>query len=240
VELRELSPAENAVMSVHIRSERGVGREQAEELVPAIRAAAAPYANDAAVQNVLAEGEYDAGHFAEAEAAADRALAADPRSVHALLYKARSEMALARAAHDRSAARWVAIRKLIIAANQIDTDDPRPLIWFFRSYLGQGVKPTANAADGLVRALELAPQDTGLRMTVAHRYLVDGKAAAARATLAPIAFNPHGGEAAELAARVIALLDSGTGTGAALAAWRGPGGDEPDSGEGPPKKDAGK
>lgn len=240
VTLRDLSPAENAVMSGYIRSKRGVGRAQAEELVPAIRAAAAPYPNDAAAQNVLAEGEYDAGHFAEAEAAADRALAADPKSVHALLYKARAEMALAQAAHDRSPARWVAIRKLILAANQIDADDPRPLIWFFRSYLGQGVKPTANAADGLVRALELAPQDTGLRMNVAHRYLVDGKAAEARATLAPIAFNPHGGEAAEVAARIIALLDSGTAPATALAAWKAPSGDEPDAAGDAPKPGAGK
>jgi tetratricopeptide (TPR) repeat protein len=240
VQVRELSRAENAVMPIQIRLERGLDRAQAEELVPAIRAAAATYPTDSAAQNVFAEGEYDAGHYAEAEAAADRALAADPKSIHALLFKARSEMALARAAHDRSEARWAAIRKLIVTANHVDTDDPRPPIWFFRSFLAQGLKPTANAAAGLVGALSLAPQDAGLRMTVAHRYLVDGKAREARATLAPIAFNPHGGEAAEIAARAIAVLDSGAGTQAALAAWNGPAGDEPDAAGDALKKNGGK
>jgi tetratricopeptide (TPR) repeat protein len=222
VAVRDLRPAENAVMAVRIRSDRGVDREEAEALVPAIRAAAARYATDPAAQNVLAEAEFDARHYPEAEAAADRALAADPRSIHALIYKARAEMALARAARDRSEARWSAIRKLIVAANHLDADDPSPPIWFFRSFLLQGVKPTANAALGLAGALALAPQDTGLRMTVAHRQLVDGNAREARATLAPIAFSPHGGEATETAARTLAILDSGGTPAAALAAWKVP------------------
>jgi tetratricopeptide (TPR) repeat protein len=232
IAVRELGPGENAVMAIRIRSDRGVNRDDAEELLRTARAAAAPYPKDAAAQNALAEAEYDAHHYAEAEAAADRAVAADPKSVHALLYKARAEMALAHAAGDRSAARWSAIRTLVVHANHADTEDPRPLIWYFRSYVAQGVKPPTLAADGLFKALELAPQDTGLRMNVAHRLLVDGAAKEARATLAPIAFDPHGGEAAEVAARAIAVLDGGGTTQAALAVWKVPEGDE-ESGDAP-------
>jgi tetratricopeptide (TPR) repeat protein len=235
VSIRELGPGENATLPLRIRSTRGVDREEAEELVPAVRAAAARYPNDPAAQNVLAEAEYDAGNFAAAEAAADRAIAGDPKSIHALVYKARAEMAQARTAHDRSDARWQAIRKIIIAANRLDPNDPRPLIWFFRSFLAQGVRPNANAAIGLEQALALAPQDTGLRMTVAHRLLTDGKGKEARATLAPIAFSPHGGEAAELAAKIIAALDAGGTTQAALAIWKQPSDEDDDEG-GSPKK----
>jgi tetratricopeptide (TPR) repeat protein len=231
IAVRDLSPAENAVMAVRIRSKRGVNQEAAEALLPAARAAAAPYPNDPAAQNVLAEAEYDAHHYAEAEAAANRALAADPKSIDALLYKGRAEMALAHAAGERSEARWEAIRRPIIAANNLDPDDPRPLIWYFRSFLAQGRKPSATAAVGLETALVLAPQDTGLRMNVGRRQLVDGKAKEARATLAPIAFSPHGGEAAEIAARAIAVLDAGGTTQAALATWKGPAEDDGTDGQ---------
>jgi tetratricopeptide (TPR) repeat protein len=233
--VRELSPGENAMMRLRIRSTRGVDRDEAATLVTAMEQAAAPYPNDPGAQNVLAEGEYDAGRFAEAEAAADRALKAEPKSMHAMIYKARAEMALARAAGDRSDARWSAIRKILIAANRLDTEDPQPLIWYFRSYLAQGVKPPAVAADGLIKALELAPQDTGLRLAVAHRLLVDGKAHEARVVLGPVAFDPHGGPAAELASRTIALID-GEGPKAALEAWNKAGVPEGEADE-PKKRD---
>jgi hypothetical protein len=72
---------------------------------------------------------------------------------------------------------------------------------------------------GLVQALELAPQDRGLRLIVARQHLVDGKAAEARAALAPIAFDPHAGAAGKTAAAVIATIDSG-GAQAALDRWQ--------------------
>ena len=218
IAVRELSAAEDSVMDVRIRSKRGVDDAAAKALVPLARKAASPYPEDPFAQVTLAEVEFDAGNYAEAEAAADRALKADPKSVEGLIYKGRAKMALASEASSKDPAVWKDVRKWFVAANRVDADDPEPLMLFYTSFMSEGRPPTANAAIGLVRALELAPQDEGLRWMVAHQHLRDKKAADARAALAPLAFDPHGGKGGQMAASLIAKLD-GAGVEEALKVW---------------------
>lgn len=218
VTVRDLSEAEDAVMDLRIKSKRGVDEAGAKALVPRVRKAAAPYPDDVLAQVTLAEAEYDAGFYAEAEAAADRALKTDPKATEALIYKGRSRMELASAAKTKDPAVWRDVRKWFVAANRIDPEDPEPLMLFYTSFMSEGRQPTANAAIGLVRALELAPQDDGLRWMVAQQHLRDKKGPDARAALAPIAFAPHGGKGAEMAASIIAKLDGG-GVEEALKTW---------------------
>lgn len=97
---------------------------------------------------------------------------------------------------------------------------------FYRSFMEAGVKPTANAALGLEQAPALAPQDDGVRWMVARQQLEDGKAEDARFTLAPLAYNPHGGEQAKAAAAVLQKLAS-AGTKAALEAMSAPPAEKP-------------
>ncbi len=229
VEVRELNAAEASVMNVRIRSKRGVDDAEARALVPLARAAAAPHPKDVLAQVTLAEAEYDAGNLAEAEAAADRALAADPKSIEALIYKGRAKIAAAAAAKAVDAATWKEARKWIVAANRLEPDDPEPLLLYYSSFMEQGEQPTPTAALGLVRALELAPQDKGLRMMVARQHLIDGEAAQARAALAPIAYDPHAGEMGQAVSAVIAAIDH-KGAKAALDAFEqlGRGGDAND------------
>ncbi len=217
IELRELTPAEDAVMDVRIRSKRGVDEAEAKALVPLARKAAAPHPKDVLAQTTLAEAEYDAGNYAEAEAAADRALATDPKAVEALIYKGRAKMAIAAAAKKSDDATWKEVRKWFLVANRVEPEDPEPLLLYYQSFGEARQRATANAASGLVYALQLAPQDMGLRMMVAHQHLVDGKAADARAALGPIAYSPHGGKMAEFASAIIAKIDAG-GAKAALQA----------------------
>ena len=218
IEVRELTAAEAAVMDVRIRSKRGVDAESAKALVPLARQAAAPYPNDPFAQVTLAEAEYDAGNLKEAEAAADRALAADPKWIEALIYKGRVRMAMAAESDSADAKTWSDVRKWFSAANRLDPEDPEPLMLFYMSYAVAGMQPTRNAVEGLTYALLLAPQDDDLRWMAGHQYLRDGKVKEGRATLAPLAFDPHGGQSAVWASRIIAKLDSG-GAAAALAAW---------------------
>jgi tetratricopeptide (TPR) repeat protein len=186
-------------------------------------------------QVTLAEAAFDAGAYAEAEAAADRALAADPKSVEALIYKGRVRMALAAQDKSSTAATWRGVRKWFLAANGIENDDPEPLMLFYSSFLAAGEKPTANATLGLEQALGLAPQDSSLRWMLALQKLRDGKGADARRALAPVAFDPHGGKAAKAAAAIIAKLDA-DGAAAALEAWETLGADKAaaESGFAPP------
>jgi len=216
IALRTLRPGEAAIMEERMRSRVGVTAEDAARVARDLREAAAPFPNDPAVQAALAEAELDAGNIDAAEAAADRAVAADPGNVHALLYRARAALARAKAAPAEAA--WKEARRRIAQANRADPNDPRPLMLFYQSFAAQGVAPTRNAVEGLLQAFELAPQDKGLRMNVAHQLLVDGRAAEARAALTPVAFDPHGGPLARKVAAIIAGLDSG-GTKAALQAW---------------------
>jgi hypothetical protein len=134
-------------------------------------------------------------------------------------------MALAAASDDADAATWKDVRKWFVTANKLEPDDPEPLILYYQSFLMEGAKPTENAALGLERALELAPQDTGLRMMAAQQFLRDGRAPDARAALAPVAYDPHGGGLSGYATRIIKALDEG-GTEAAIEALRNAGSPE--------------
>lgn len=218
VEIRALTPGEAASIDIRMRSKRGVDAASAKALLPLARKAAAAHPKDAFAQVVLSEAAFDAGQYAEAETAADRALAADPKSVEAMIFKGRSRMALASANDKADAATWREVRKWFLAANKLEPDDPEPLALYYISFLEAGVKPTANAAEGLIQASALAPQDSGLRWMIAQQHLRDNKAEDARQALAPIAFDPHGGEQAKEAARILATLASG-GVKAALDSW---------------------
>jgi tetratricopeptide (TPR) repeat protein len=225
IAIRDLRAGEEAVMQLRIRSDRGVDEKQAKEVMTEMRRRAAPYPGDPAVQAQLAEAEYDAGNYAEADAAADRAISAEATHLDALIYKAMARMKLAEDSND--ATKWREVRRLIGAANRVDPDHPEPLILFYTSYMRQGIAPTRNAVDGLNRAFELAPQDNSLRMAAAYQYLQDDKADDARAALAPIAFHPHGGETRKFAASVIAAIDGG-GSKKGLEAWEA---DKPSEGD---------
>jgi len=201
-------------MPARMASSSGVNDETAQEVVALARRAAAPYPNDAAAQNELAEAEFDAKNYAAAEAAADRALAAAPKSIHALLYKGQAQMEIAKAAGDFSPERWKAIRSWFLKANKLDTEYPWPLILFYQSFAAAKQKPTENAVNGLLGAYVLAPFDTGLRIMAGRELLRMGDVKSARVAFEPVAYSPHASPD-NLALKVIAALDK-DGTEAAL------------------------
>jgi Flp pilus assembly protein TadD len=203
-------------MDLWMRSQVGVTDEDAPRVARDMRKAAAAWPNDPAVQAALAEAEFDAGDLDAADSAAARAIAADPKNIEALIYRAKVgfERAKASKAGDEG---WKAVRKLIGQANRADHNHPEPLMLYYQSFVEQGAEPARLAVSGLHQAFALAPQDFGLRMTAARQLLVDGKAADARRALAPIAYDPHGGTFRQAVAGVIAKLDS-DGASAALDA----------------------
>lgn len=189
VAIRRLSVAEGAIMPVRIRSDRGVNPATAPQVAADARKIAAAYPTDPFVQGVLAEAEFDAKDYKAAVAAADRALAADPKSTQAMLYKGRALMALARA--EPGKADWAEVRRWFIRANRADTENAEPLYLYYQSFLAAGERPSKSAAEGLLYAQALAPQDMGLRYAAVRQLLLDGKAAEAEPLFAQIIFNPH-------------------------------------------------
>lgn len=214
VALRKLTAGEAATMDVRIRSKNGVNAKTAPAVYADAQKAAAAYPNDAGAQIVLAETAYDVRDFAAAEAAADRAIAANPQASEAYLYKAMARIAIAHKARDRSKETLGAIRKIIAQGNRLETEDPKLLILYYRSFVDFGLPPNENAKLGLAHAFDLAPQDDRLRFNTARMYLTDGNNAEARRLLAPLAYSPHGRGLAQRAAAMIATIDKGDVQGA--------------------------
>lgn len=211
---RSLGVGEAAMLPVRLRLTRDMAEAAAIRLAEDARRRAAPFPQDAAVQVVLAEAEYRAGNDDAAEAAADRALAADPTNRKAMLCK--GQVALRRAVADKAApALFAKARGWFVKANRAMPDDPAPLLLFYTAYRAAGQTPPANAVTGLERAFELAPQDDDLRMLLTFQLVRDKRLAAARTVLAPLAFSPHR-PADNPAATLLAQIETAIATGAPI------------------------
>jgi tetratricopeptide (TPR) repeat protein len=217
IAIRALSPGEAALMSVRIRLAR-TGGEGAGDLFRKARRVAAEHPDDPAVQTILAAAELAAGHDPEAAAAADRVLKMNPRSSEALILKGKAEFALAKA-HPQTAD-WAAVRSLFVQANRIDTQNAEPLLFFYRTYVAAGVKPTANALGGLKYAVALAPRDAHLRMEAVGQFIGDGSFADARTMLIPLVYSPHAGKYHDLLKGILDRIDARDQAGAQQA-WKG-------------------
>jgi tetratricopeptide (TPR) repeat protein len=207
VTLRRLRVGEAAAMPVQIRSRRGVDAKLASEILPEARALAARFPEDAAVLSVLAEAENDAGNAAEAIAAADAAIARDPRLANPYIQKGLSLFSLATKASDPASA-FAAARAPFIALNKLENDHPLPLIYNYLSFTLRQKTPTDNAVNGLRRAVELAPFDQPLRMMLATELVRRREPVEARGNLQAVAYSPHGGRLAAAAQRVLDHMDT--------------------------------
>ena len=212
IDIKPLTAGAAAMMPVHIRSTRGIRKEDARELALDARKIAAQFPADPDVQVELAEAEFDAGNLDETDAAADRALNGDLMNREALLYKGRVAMARASAAGSKDAKVWNSARMWYVKANKTDPNVAEPLALFYMSFREAGEEPTRNAVLGLKRAFELAPEDRGVRYMVAFQALNDDMPKLARSVLAPLAYDPHNSQKAQQLLVAIDLLDAGKKT----------------------------
>jgi tetratricopeptide (TPR) repeat protein len=207
VSVRKLEAAEAAIMTVRMQSKAGMTEQEAPGIATMARKIAASFPTDPTVQIALAQAELDAQHYPEALAAAEKALAADPKAIDAFVARGVAQMHIAEAAGNRDAATWRGIRQGLIAANRLDPDHPEPLSLNYQSYLSQGIDPTDNALQGALQALELAPQDTWLRMLLIKEFLRQNRSKDARPLLIRMSSLPHDDLFRKLALDTIAALD---------------------------------
>jgi tetratricopeptide (TPR) repeat protein len=225
ISVQPLSEGAAKVMMLRVQSKRGVNDKTAEPLAVQVRDVEARYRGDELVELTLAEAEMDTGHFDAAEAAAERALKADPRDPKALVFKGRAMAARAQnMTGDVRHAAFEQARAVLVAANKVDTEDPEPLMEFYKSFASEGIRPTPNAIAALHYASDLAPQDEGLRLNSAGQYLADGKLAEAKHALTPVAYDPHGDELAKMARAMIEKIDAGDAKAALVVSTAGPAG----------------
>lgn len=215
VSVTQVSAGGSAVLPLLVEVKNGVPNDQREALAAKVRAVEARYPGDQLVEEAVAEAELDSAHPEAAEAAADRALKANPRDTDALVFKGRAVADRAEKASGPSRhALFDQARQIFISTNRIDTEDPEPLMEFYKMFVEEGVPPSANAIAALHYASDLAPQDTSLRMTSAMQYLIDGKVADCRRALAVVAYDPHGGELAQTARQVLTKVNADDVSGA--------------------------
>lgn len=205
VAVRRLGPDEEAIMSVRIRSARGVDRRKAGDVAGDARGAAARFPTSVPVLLALTEAEFDAEHFDAADKAADRVLALDPASVKAMLYKGRVGLERGKA----DARQFAAARDWFAKANRTDPRDASALWGYYLSYSQAHVTPPPLAVAGLEQAFEIAPFDSDLRMVLARELLVEKKGGLARQVILPIALSPHESDRAKALNEVAELIDGG-------------------------------
>lgn len=207
IALRKLRKGEAAVMPLRIRSKRGVNRTEALDLLTKVQAVAERFPDEPAVWSALAEAEFDAGNHQAAIAAADRALGLDSADINALLQKGFAMARLASKAPDPAAA-WSGVRRQFVQVNRLENDHPIPLVAYYETFKSQGGEMPERAIEALNRALELAPFDAALRLTVAQEDFANNRYADAARTLRPLANSPHKTVLTERAAELMQAAEA--------------------------------
>jgi len=217
VQVQALSAGASQVMPLRAKIEYAPRSPDAEQLAAKVRLIESRYPGDDLIENTLAQAELDSGHPQAAEAAAARALKANPADTGAMVLEGRAfEDEAPAATGDARKAVFERARAEFVAANKIDTEDPNALFEFFRSFVRQGQRPTPNAIAALHYASDLAPQDLAVRMNSGIAYLREGKPKDARAALAVVAYSPHENPAQDTVKRMIADIDAGNANAALI------------------------
>jgi hypothetical protein len=202
------------VLSLRRRAERDLvkTRNDLRALTTAAPANAGAWFELGLVEKALADGqETDAGKaagWAEAMAAADKALAADPAHGRANLLKAELLMAQLDLSDDTGTAAWKRVRTYIVKANRADNDDPAPLFIWYEAAIRQGLEPDKLASDGLAKAFELQPEATDLRVEYAFDLARQKRFAEAIRSIEFVVRNPHDStRGAEILAQLTKMRD---------------------------------
>lgn len=209
VEMRRLTPDEEAIMKVRIRSKRGVDRKLAQDVAHDARAVAERYPNSYAVQLALAEAELDLGDFEtpnlpRAEAAADRAQAIKPDSAEAMILKGRA--LLERGKTDK--AQLAGARSWFAKAYKEDPEHPAPLYYNYLAHYEEGGAIPESALIGLEKAYDQALYDPQIKVVLARQLLAEKKGDLARSILMPYAIAPHESKGAKKMREVVDLIEA--------------------------------
>lgn len=208
VAIRPLSKGEAAMIAMRMESVRGVNEESGRKLYAKAAPLAVRHPDDPIVQGWFAEMAHDADEDAAAEKAAANALAKDPASVQALLYRGMVQLRRLEREKSTDNAAWGKARASIVAANRAQPDNAQPLWWYWQSFGMQGREPIPSSIQGLYKAQELVPQDGEVRLAAAITRIAANEVDEAKALLRPLAYHPHA-EANNPASQMIAALDAG-------------------------------
>lgn len=188
ITVRDLRPAEEAMLSDEIRVSQGYRQRDAAQYASEIRGRANRFPDDPFAIRLVMESQFLAGNNAEAAAAADRLLAIEPAHARALMTKGLVQMAGLVAAHSNDQAAWNAARQFLVRAKNAARQDPVVLSAYYQSFRMQNVVPPEDAQNALYDAMELAPSDDELRYLLARDYESRNMIPEAIAIIRPVAY----------------------------------------------------
>lgn len=203
VTMRRMTPAEEAVIQTHMRSLRGVTPGQAKDVANDLAGKSGAFPDSLFVQLAVAEAELDARNYDAADAAADRAIAIDPKSSAAQYWK--GQIFLARGEKDKAA--FAKARPYFARARQLDTLDPRPAIGYYLSFYQAGDPIPEPALIALEEVFPHASYDNDYRLLLGRQLLDEKKGDVARMVLGPIAFGSHASDEENPLQAIVALID---------------------------------
>lgn len=202
---RQLGEDEVAMMDMHIKSSHGVDEDSAQALVGTARRLAERYPTSLPVQLAVAEAQFDAGNYEEAETAANQARALDEGNARALIYL--GYIAMERAKEDP--AQFAVARSHFAAANRLEPLNPEALYNYYLSYSLSPEPAPENALVALETSFSYARFDNSIRMSLAHLLMSENRDDDAVAVLGPLANDPHANKLSQKVARAIENLRAG-------------------------------
>ena len=167
IKIETLSPAGQALVWDRLLYMRGPAQGEPASVAAdlAKRAAAAPADPD--TLDLLWRAQLASNALDAADKAADALLAVKPKDPQGPARQGLIAMKRLEDAKDYTAPKWVAARQFVIAANQGDSNSPAILFAYYQSFVRAQLPPTPTARLGLMRAFELQPQSTSIRLTLA-------------------------------------------------------------------------
>jgi hypothetical protein len=189
IALRELRPAEQALIEHEIRLAQGsISNREIQDFAGEVRRIAARFPDDPFALALLTEAERLAGNRDSAEAAATRWVAVAPNDGRALMYQSMLRTDALRAARSADAAAWNAARRPLMQASRLTPNHPLILEAYYDSFTSQGILPPEDAQNALYTAMELAPGDDYLRFKVARDFEQRNMIPDAIAIIRPVAY----------------------------------------------------
>jgi Flp pilus assembly protein TadD len=207
VALASMDPVRAALIDEELKLLVGVREKDRPALLADVRSATAKFPSSAHAAALLALAEWRGKNKDAALAAADRAIALDPKLARA--HSLRADIFLDRAHDSDRAEDWKAALSAIVKANRADMEDPVPLTQFYRYHRMKGGKMPDVGYDGLNKALALLPQNPRYRLALARALAVRGDYARASLLLDPLAYSPHPSPLRETALKLKVDYDAG-------------------------------
>ena len=198
------------LLLVNQRLRLGAEPSERADVVDLVRRRAAPHGEDPLALLALGHAELHFGDRSEGERLLQRLLVVSPGHPEALQLLASSRYAQAQETSGADSTRLLSeARDLLVRALEQAPDDYRTYYWIGLVREGATGYPTDNDIAIWSAAYDLAPQLSGIRLGAGRALIQAARSEEAIALLGPVANNPHGGDVADYAARLIALAQAG-------------------------------